>query len=104
MSSIVYVTCPDSNLAEKLAELSVKERLAACANIIPRMTSIYEWEGKIQKESEVILILKTQMSRVAGLTELITANHPYDCPCVIALPIEGGNQKFLDWINQQTSN
>ncbi len=95
---LIYVTVPLREEAEKLAEVLVTEQLAACANIIEGVTSIFHWEGKLCRENEVILILKTTEERVEELTERIKQLHSYDCPCIVALPIEGGNPDFLTWV------
>ena len=102
MPLLVYVTCPDSKVAEDISRKAISERLAACANIFPEIVSIYEWEGKVQKDKEIALILKTQEKHLNDLTTLIQANHPYDCPCVVGVPLKGGNNEFFDWIKNQT--
>ena len=76
----------------------VEERLAACVNVLPAMTSIYRWEGEVRQDSETVLILKTTEDRLDALTARVRALHSYDLPCVVALPIRGGNPAFLDWI------
>jgi len=76
----------------------VESRLAACANIIDNMNAIYRWEGKLQDDQEVILIAKTTEIRVPDVIERIKKLHTYDCPCIVSLPLTGGNRSFLDWI------
>ncbi len=100
----VYVTCGDKDEAQSIAAALVTERLAACANLIPGMTSVYRWQGKIEQGEEIVLILKTRESLVEKLTERVQALHSYDCPCVVALPIAGGNPAFLDWIAAETES
>ncbi len=95
---LVYVTAPSRPEAEQIAETVVTEKLAACANIFDGVTSIFHWEGKLCRESEAVLILKTTEERVEALTERIKQLHSYDCPCIVALPIEVGNSDFLNWI------
>lgn len=97
-----YVTCGDKNEAQGIAAKVVEERLAACANVIPGMTSVYRWEGKIEQGAETVLILKTQASLLDKLTDRVRDLHSYDCPCVVALPVVGGNPAFLDWIADET--
>ena len=99
----VYVTCGDKEEAKSIAGTIVTERLAACANLIPGMTSVYRWQGEIEEGEETVLILKTQASLVDRLTERVRALHSYDCPCVVALPVAGGNPAFLDWITEETA-
>lgn len=99
---LIYVTAPDRDCALKLARLAVEERLAACANVLGPITSVYWWDGKLNEDAEVALVLKTRADLVAALTERLRAAHPYDCPCVVALPIDGGNPAFLAWITAET--
>ena len=72
--------------------LREKARLAACGNILPGVTSVYEWQGKIETETEVSLILKTKSDKTEALTEFVVENHPYDTPCVVFVPVEAGHQ------------
>jgi len=99
---LIYVTAPSRPEAEKIATTVVTENLAACANILDGVTSIFEWEGKLCRENETVLILKTAEERVGALTERIKELHSYDCPCIVALPIEGGNPDFLNWVTEAT--
>jgi periplasmic divalent cation tolerance protein len=100
---LVYVTCAGDDEAERIARAVVGERLAACANIIPGMRSLFWWQGKIDEGRETVLILKTRAELVAPLTARIKSLHSYTVPCVVALPIEAGNQDFLDWILAETA-
>lgn len=99
---LIYVTAPDHDTALALARLAVEERLAACANVLGPITSVYWWDGKLNEDGEVALVLKTRADLVAALTERLCAAHPYECPCVVALPINGGNPAFLAWISAET--
>lgn len=100
---LVYVTAPDRDSARRMGRAAVEERLAACANIIDGMMSIFCWQGAIEEAAEAVLILKTVEGRVEALTRRLRALHPYDLPCVVALPIVGGNPDFLAWIATETS-
>ena len=80
----------------------VAERLAACVNIIPGMRSIYHWEGELREDGEVVVVAKTRQSRVADVIAEVKRIHSYECPCVVALPIEDGEPGFLSWIAEQT--
>ena len=100
---LIYMTTGSKDEAERIGRALVEERLAACVNIIEGMRSMYWWEGAVQEEAETVLIAKTTAERVAALTERVKALHAYDTPCVIALPIEGGNQDFLAWIQAETT-
>ncbi|MBR9970544.1 divalent-cation tolerance protein CutA [Magnetospirillum sulfuroxidans] len=95
---LIYLTAPDRATAEGLARTIVGERLAACANILGPITSVYWWDGKINEEGEIALLFKTMASNVPALTDRIRQMHPYECPCIVALPLEGGNPDFLAWI------
>lgn len=99
---LIYVTAPSAEEALKLGRALVGERLAACANVLPGMESVYWWEGKLAEDSEAVLILKTRADLVEALTERVRALHPYTCPCVVALPIASGNPAFLEWIGEET--
>jgi periplasmic divalent cation tolerance protein len=98
----VYITAPDKAAARDIGRALVDARLAACANIFDGMTSVYRWQGKIQEDSEAVLIAKTRADLVPALTEKVRALHRYDCPCIVALPVDGGSRAFLDWIDAET--
>lgn len=95
-----YVTAPDENIAKKLAHGIVEKQLAACVNIIPSITSVYVWEGKINEDPEVLLMIKTRKSRVDDLAAFIRQNHPYSTAEVISVPIENGNPPYLEWLGK----
>ena len=96
--AIVLVTAPNLKIARALAQAALHARLIACANLIPKIESHYWWRGKIASTSEVLLVLKTQKSKLAALEKLILAKHPYDTPEFIVLPLSAGNKKYLDWL------
>jgi len=98
----VYITASIAEEATRIGRALVEERLAACANVLNGMTSIYRWQDEICEDAEAILITKTTDDKVAALTERVKALHSYDCPCVAALPVTNGNGAFLDWIEEQT--
>lgn len=100
--TLVYVTVGEAEEAERIGRTVVEERLAACANILPGVTSIYWWEGKIEQGAEVALILKTRSDLVKELTARVKALHSYSVPCVVAVAIDGGNPDFLNWIVKET--
>ena len=95
---IVLCTCPDLATAERIAETVVGERLAACVNIAPGLTSIYRWEGQIQRDAELLLLIKTRQEVYPLLEARIRQLHPYQIPEIIALPIQTGAAAYLDWI------
>ncbi len=100
---LVYVTAATREEALKIARATVAERLAACANIMGEITSVFRWEGAVEEESEVSVLLKTHGDRVEALTERIRSLHSYECPCVVVLPIAAGNPDFLQWIAEETA-
>ncbi|CAO2608878.1 Protein CutA, partial [Lemmus lemmus] len=100
--SAAFVTCPDEKVAKKIAREVIEKRLAACVNLIPQISSIYEWKGKIEEDSEVLMMIKTQSSLVPALTEFVRSVHPYEVAEVIALPVEQGNPPYLHWVRQVT--
>ncbi len=99
---LLYITTASEAEAAKIGRKLVEERLAACANLLGRIGSIYWWEGKLQEEDEAALIVKTTEALVERLVERVKQLHSYDCPCVVVLPIGGGNRDFLDWIGSET--
>ncbi|MGH6903871.1 MAG: divalent-cation tolerance protein CutA [Geminicoccaceae bacterium] len=98
-----YVTAPSREAALAIGRTIVTERLAACANVIDGAASVYWWQGTLEEASEAVLILKTQAELIEPLTARVKALHPYQCPCVVALPIVGGNPEYLDWIAAETA-
>lgn len=100
---LIYVTASSRTEAESLARLLVEERLAACANVIERITSFYWWEGEVQSGEEAVRIAKTRRDMVEDLVAAVKRMHSYSCPCVVALPIVAGNPDFLNWIAAETA-
>jgi periplasmic divalent cation tolerance protein len=92
-------TCPDDNTARELARSLVEHRLAACVNILPAITSVYMWQGQIEQDGEVLLLIKTAEQRLAELQAHIVARHPYELPEVIAVPITEGLTGYLQWLD-----
>lgn len=97
-----YMTAGSREEALKIGRALVGERLAACVNVIDGMTSVYRWQDEVQEDGEVVVIAKTRRELVPRLTERVLELHSYDCPCVVALPITGGNPAFLAWIAEET--
>lgn len=98
----VYVTAADVAEAERIGRAVVEERLAACANILPGMRSIYWWDGKVNEAHEAVLILKTVPAHLAALTQRVKALHSYEVPCVAALEARPGNPDYFTWIAAET--
>ncbi len=100
---LVLATCPDREVGERIARVLVEERLAACVNLIPGLTSIYRWQGKVCRAAEVLLVIKTHRRRLPGLTRRVKALHPYSVPEVIVLPLTGGLAPYLAWVRDSTT-
>jgi periplasmic divalent cation tolerance protein len=98
---IVLCTCPDEPSAERIATALVEEHLAACVNRIPGIASTYRWQGKIQRDNECLLLIKTTRERFDALRERIVALHPHELPEVIAVDIALGLDRYLDWIESE---
>lgn len=99
----VCVTAPSRAEAEAIGRALVEARLAASVNIVPGVSSFFWWEGALRESDEAMLWAKTRADRIAPLTAKVKALHSYDCPCVIALPITGGNPDYLAWIDTETA-
>lgn len=95
---LVLSTAPDEGAARALATALVEEDLAACVNLVPGVTSVYRWEGRVVQEGEFLLVAKTSRARLADLTARLVALHPYQVPEVVALPVDGGHGPYLDWV------
>ncbi len=100
MEIVVFCTTPDQKTAEQLANTLVEEKLAACCNLIPNLTSIYFWQGKIHKDAEVLLIIKSDRKLFSKLEAKIKELHPYEVPEIISMAIEEGNKDYLHWIHE----
>lgn len=99
---LVYITAPTDDAARTLCEVLVQERLAACANIVDNVSSLYWWQGSMERARECVCVLKTVRSRYTELEARVKAIHEYEVPCVVAIPIVAGNPDFLDWIRTET--
>jgi periplasmic divalent cation tolerance protein len=96
--SLVLVTAPDLKTARALAKAALQAKLVACVNLIPKMESHYWWQGNLESSAEILMILKAPRTRLAALEKMILARHPYDTPEFLALPLDAGNGKYLDWL------
>jgi periplasmic divalent cation tolerance protein len=99
---LILCTCPDQATAQTIANQLVDQALAACVNILPGLTSIYQWRGKRETAQEHLLLIKTTDEAYKTLEQAITELHPYELPEVIAVPITQGLNGYLQWIELQT--
>jgi periplasmic divalent cation tolerance protein len=99
---IVYCTVPDTDTGERIAAHLVEYRLAACVSLIPGVTSVYRWQGRVETQTEALLMIKTRRADYARLETAIRSQHPYELPEIIAVPVSNGLTEYLDWV--RTSN
>ena len=99
---LLYMTAPDGAVAERLVRGMVEARLVACGNILPAHTAVYRWEGKVETAPEVGVILKTRSALAPAVADFVAANHPYDIPALVQIPVSGGLPAFLDWVRAET--
>ncbi len=99
---VCLCTCPDAASARRIADALVGERLAACVNLLPGISSVYRWQGRVEQAEEVLLVVKTTRGRLEALTRRVQALHPYELPEVVAVDIAGGLPGYLAWIADQT--
>lgn len=105
MSALLVITnLPERAAAEKLADVLVAKRLAACINILAPCRSVYRWQGAVQREEEHPVLIKTTRAAYAELEAQIRAHHPYELPEIIAVPIERGLPAYLDWLAAETAS
>src|ERR1700674_2749628 len=95
---VVFVTTANSEEAAQLAEMLVAERVAACVQILPEMVSVYRWQGKIERQKEVLVIAKTTKSKFEELEAKVRAIHSYETPKIVALPLTAGSRPYLEWL------
>lgn len=100
--TVTLTTCPNRRQAERIAGALVREKLAACVNIVPGVASVYRWKGKIEEAREVLLVIKSRAALSSRLAQRIRALHSYSVPEVVTLPIASGNPDYLRWIREST--
>lgn len=99
----VYMTAGSAEEARRIARALVEERCAACVNLIEGMRSVYRWQGAVEEASEVVMIAKTTAAGFDRLAARVRELHSYDCPCIVALPVQAGDAGYLAWIGEQTA-
>ena len=101
---LLLSTCDTAEQAERIATTLVEERLAACVNIVPGLTSVYRWHGVMERATEQLLLIKTTGEQRAAIEERLGEIHSYEVPEILELPITGGNQKYLTWLRAQVAS
>lgn len=99
MNILIIISAANKEEAERIAQAAIEKKLAACANILEGVSSIFWWQNKIDKASEVLIFLKTKRSLFKKITAMVKSLHSYDVPEIIALPIISGEKKYLEWLN-----
>ena len=99
---VCLISAPDAEAARRIARTLVEERLAACVNVVPGVTSIYRWEGELQEDAELLLVAKTSEALLPALAERLAVIHPYALPELVALTPSGGSERYLDWVRAET--
>lgn len=100
----VYMTFPDERSAHRVAQALVKERLAACVNVLPPGSSTYRWEGEVRTEPELVAFAKTRAALVPRVVARVQELHPYEVPAVVVLPIDGGAAPYLAWLDAEVQS
>lgn len=95
---LLLCTCPDQDTAQRIAQQLLEQRLAACVNILPGITSMYHWQEQIESASEHLLLIKSTAAHYPEIAQLIQQQHPYEVPELISLPIEQGLPAYLQWL------
>lgn len=101
--SVIFNTCPNSDVAAEVASALVEKKLAACVNILPGITSVYSWQGKIEKDQEVLLVIKTESECYEAVQAEICKLHPYELPEVVSVSIDKALPDYLSWISENVA-
>jgi len=103
--SVTLITAPSQTVASDIANRLVEQKLAACVNILPQITSVYKWEGKVNVDSELLLVVKSDSSplHLQALRDAVLEMHPYDTPEIIHVPVTAGLDKYIEWVKKETS-
>lgn len=97
---IVFCTTPSSEISNQIADVCIQKKIAACCNIMSSVKSVYEWEGKVEKSDEQLLMIKSTEDNFKAIENIINSIHTYDVPEIISVKINNGSESYLKWINQ----
>ena len=100
---LVFTNAPDREVAERIAQALVEKRLAACVNVLAACTSVYRWQGAVERTEEIPLLIKTRAARFPEVEATIRRLHPYELPEVVAVPVTQGLPEYLDWVAEETA-
>jgi periplasmic divalent cation tolerance protein len=103
MYSLIYITTSESSESKKIAKILLEERLVACTNIIPQITSLYLWKGETEEDNESILIAKTREDKVDQVIERVKELHSYETPCILQLEVKKASEEYLQWMENELS-
>ncbi|MFV2060219.1 MAG: divalent-cation tolerance protein CutA [Gammaproteobacteria bacterium] len=101
---VIYCTCPNNEVANTISKVLVENKLAACVNILPNITSIYRWQGELQRDQEQLLLIKSRSDKFEDIKQAIIKYHPYELPEIIAVSIDNAVPNYLNWINESLDN
>ncbi len=101
---LVYCTTDTPATAREMSRVLLEERRIACANLLPGMRSLYRWRGEVEEAEETVLILKTTATQLDSLIPRVVELHPYECPAVLVLPVEAGNEAYFSWLRENTTS
>ncbi|HHQ40863.1 MAG TPA: divalent-cation tolerance protein CutA [Chromatiales bacterium] len=100
---VVLCTCPDEGVGAEIGRMLVERRLAACVNVVPGLTSIYRWRGRVETDREVLLVVKTTAAALPALTAAVRERHPYELPEIVAVGVEDGLEEYLKWVDESVA-
>ncbi len=98
---LILSTCPDTEVAERIADTLVDQKLAACVNLVPGLRSVYRWKGQRERAEEVLLIIKSRTQDYSAVEKALRALHPYELPEIIAVPVSAGLPAYLAWLGRR---
>lgn len=98
----IWINCPDRAIAERIAEAAVGDRLAACANVFPQISSVYRWKGAVEQADEIPLLLKSRSAHFEAVVELVSSIHPYETPSIVATELVAIDAGYADWLAAET--